>query len=239
LVAVNASESRQRMATHGESIDVRYALAMTTTPTGRSGNVLAALGIAEPDIEAAKADLAARIHRLLEYRRVWPQEAAAILRVSESELPALLRGRLATCSLDQLVRVVTWLGDDVEILIRPKPRGPKRGVVRVFKADAVERAYHHAEPSRQGGIKRTTSRSPSSESRQTDDVHPRVRAVNERKLLDKWKVEEMTSLDITTIYRKIKAGTFPKPVRIGRRRVAWRELDIAAWLAGLEVGTRL
>jgi prophage regulatory protein len=43
-----------------------------------------------------------------------------------------------------------------------------------------------------------------------------------------WKVEEMTSLDITTIYRKIRAGDFPKPVRVGRRRVAWRESDIAA-----------
>jgi prophage regulatory protein len=59
------------------------------------------------------------------------------------------------------------------------------------------------------------------------------------RLLNKWKVEERTSLDITTIYRKMKAGTFPQPVRVGRRRVAWRESDIAAWQAGLEVGTRL
>lgn len=64
-------------------------------------------------------------------------------------------------------------------------------------------------------------------------------ATNELKLLDKWKVEEMTSLDITTIYRKIKAGDFPKPVRVGRRRVAWRESDIAAWQTRLEEGTRL
>ena len=59
------------------------------------------------------------------------------------------------------------------------------------------------------------------------------------RLLNKWRVEERTSLDITTIYRKMKAGTFPQPVRVGRRRVAWRESDIAAWQANLEVGTRL
>ena len=59
------------------------------------------------------------------------------------------------------------------------------------------------------------------------------------RLLNKWRVEERTSLDITTIYRKMKAGTFPQPVRVGRRRVAWRESDIAAWQAGLEVGIRL
>ena len=58
------------------------------------------------------------------------------------------------------------------------------------------------------------------------------------RLLNKWAVEKQTSLDITTIYRKMKAGTFPKPVRVGKRRVAWRESDIAAWQAGLEVVTR-
>ena len=59
------------------------------------------------------------------------------------------------------------------------------------------------------------------------------------RLLNKWAVEKQTSLDITTIYRKMKAGTFPQPVRVGKRRVAWRESDIAAWQAGLDVGTRL
>jgi predicted DNA-binding transcriptional regulator AlpA len=37
----------------------------------------------------------------------------------------------------------------------------------------------------------------------------------------------------------MKVGAFPQPVRVGRRRVAWRESDINAWQAGLEVGTRL
>jgi prophage regulatory protein len=59
------------------------------------------------------------------------------------------------------------------------------------------------------------------------------------RLLNKWAVERETSLDITTIYRKMKAGTFPQPVRVGKRRVAWRESDIAAWQASLQVGTRV
>ena len=66
-----------------------------------------------------------------------------------------------------------------------------------------------------------------------------VSAARADRLLNKWAVERETSLDITTIYRKMKAGTFPQPVRVGKRRVAWRESDIAAWQAGLEVGTRL
>lgn len=70
-------------------------------------------------------------------------------------------------------------------------------------------------------------------------VNVSERVARSDRLLNKWAFEERTSLDITTIYRKMKAGTFPQPVRVGRRRVAWRESDIAAWLEGLEVGTRL
>jgi prophage regulatory protein len=58
------------------------------------------------------------------------------------------------------------------------------------------------------------------------------------RLFDKWAVERLTSLDITTIYRKMKEGTFPQPVRVGRRRVAWRESDITAWQDGLTVGVK-
>jgi prophage regulatory protein len=56
------------------------------------------------------------------------------------------------------------------------------------------------------------------------------------RLLDKWAIEDRTSLDITTIYRKIKAGTFPAPVRIGIRRVAWRESDVVKWQQNLVQG---
>jgi prophage regulatory protein len=70
-------------------------------------------------------------------------------------------------------------------------------------------------------------------------VNASARFSRSDRLLNKWAVEERTSLDITTIYRKMKAGTFLQPVRVGRRRVAWRESDIATWQAGLEVGTRL
>src|SRR5262249_30600454 len=58
-----------------------------------------------------------------------------------------------------------------------------------------------------------------------------------RQLLDKHAVEKLVCLDITTLYRKMRAGTFPQPVRIGRRRVAWRMADIMQWQQGLEVGT--
>ena len=48
-------------------------------------------------------------------------------------------------------------------------------------------------------------------------------------LLDRRALEKRVAMDITTIYRKMQAGTFPRPVRIGVRRVAWRESDVVAW----------
>jgi prophage regulatory protein len=61
---------------------------------------------------------------------------------------------------------------------------------------------------------------------------------DEKQLLAKHAVEKMTSLHITTIYRKMSAGTFPQPVRAGRRRVAWRTSDVVRWQEELRVGTK-
>jgi prophage regulatory protein len=38
-----------------------------------------------------------------------------------------------------------------------------------------------------------------------------------------------TGLSRTTIYEKVKAGTFPAPIPIGPRAVAWDAGAIAAW----------
>jgi prophage regulatory protein len=37
-----------------------------------------------------------------------------------------------------------------------------------------------------------------------------------------------------SIYRLIRAGEFPRPVKLGLRAVAWRESDINEWIATRE-----
>ena len=44
-------------------------------------------------------------------------------------------------------------------------------------------------------------------------------------------VERLTGLSRSTIYEMMANGEFPRPVKIGRRAVAWRESDIAGWQA--------
>lgn len=43
-------------------------------------------------------------------------------------------------------------------------------------------------------------------------------------------VKQLTSLSKTTIYRLMKEETFPKPIKITSRRVAWRKSQIDQWL---------
>jgi len=49
-------------------------------------------------------------------------------------------------------------------------------------------------------------------------------------MLRRIQVEQVTSLSRSTIYDLIQKGSFPKPVRLGPNRVAWRERDVIAWL---------
>ena len=42
-------------------------------------------------------------------------------------------------------------------------------------------------------------------------------------------VEKRIGLKKCTIYRLIKRGQFPQPVRIGIRAVAWLDSEIEAW----------
>ena len=44
-------------------------------------------------------------------------------------------------------------------------------------------------------------------------------------------VRRRTSVPRSTIYDWIGKGLFPRPVRIGPRRVAWRASDIDRWMA--------
>ena len=37
-------------------------------------------------------------------------------------------------------------------------------------------------------------------------------------------------LSRSTLWRLIRAGEFPRPIRLGRRSVGWIEYDVEAWI---------
>jgi prophage regulatory protein len=44
------------------------------------------------------------------------------------------------------------------------------------------------------------------------------------------EVMERTGLSRTTIWRRVRAGTFPAPVELGVNSIGWQEASIAEWL---------
>ena len=45
----------------------------------------------------------------------------------------------------------------------------------------------------------------------------------------------MTGLATSTLYEMMEKGEFPKPIKLGRRAVGWRERDIMGWVENLQV----
>lgn len=49
-------------------------------------------------------------------------------------------------------------------------------------------------------------------------------------ILRRKQVEARTGLARSTIYDRIKAGTFPAPISLGAKAVGWIESELDAWL---------
>jgi len=50
------------------------------------------------------------------------------------------------------------------------------------------------------------------------------------RLLNVREVMAKTGYSRTTIYRRVRLGDFPAPIRIGPNAIRWRESALAAWL---------
>jgi predicted XRE-type DNA-binding protein len=84
-----------------------------------SGSVFADLGLPNPDLALAKAELVQRIRALLAELPLTQTKAARLLGLDQPKVFALLRGRVEGYSIDRLFRFLNALGQRVEITIRP------------------------------------------------------------------------------------------------------------------------
>jgi len=49
-------------------------------------------------------------------------------------------------------------------------------------------------------------------------------------LLTRQAVEDITGFRRAFIYQSVKAGTFPRPIRIGQKSVRWVESEVREWI---------
>ena len=50
-------------------------------------------------------------------------------------------------------------------------------------------------------------------------------------LMHRREVEDRCGIARTTIYRKMREGSFPEPIQVGARAVRWPASEIETWIA--------
>ena len=96
-----------------------------------SGNVFADLEYPDAEAHLLKAELVTRIDQIIRQRGLKQVEAAKLLGLSQPDVSRLLRGSFREYSVERLLRLLTALGRNVEIVIRePRPQQPGRLSVR-------------------------------------------------------------------------------------------------------------
>ena len=99
-----------------------------------SGNVFADLEVPDASEALVKAELARRICAILAARKLTQTRAAAVLGIDQPKVSALIRGKLDGFSTTRLFRFLNILGQDVEIVIRPRGQENGNASTRVVSA---------------------------------------------------------------------------------------------------------
>jgi len=54
------------------------------------------------------------------------------------------------------------------------------------------------------------------------------------RLIRSKEVQAITGLPKSSLHNMARAGSFPAPLKLGARAVAWRESDVDEWIARLQ-----
>ncbi len=96
-----------------------------------SGNVFADLGLPNPEERLVKAELASKISSAIEQKKLTQIEAAELLGIDQPKVSALTRGKLSGFSTARLLRFLNALGNDIEIIVKPKPEDRSEAKITV------------------------------------------------------------------------------------------------------------
>jgi len=99
-----------------------------------TGNVFADLGYPDATERQAKLRLAYALNQVLEECRLSQAAAAKVLGVTQPKVSALRHYKLAGFSVERLMTLLTALDQDVEIVIRRKPRSRRAARISVVAA---------------------------------------------------------------------------------------------------------
>ncbi len=104
------------------------------TITRGTGNVFADLGYADADERQTKLRLAHAINSVVARRRLTQAATADKLHVSQPKVSALINYKLDGFSVERLMTFLTALDQDIQIVIKNKPRSRPAGRISVIAA---------------------------------------------------------------------------------------------------------
>ena len=119
---------------HEEHYGKPKALNGRVPVTRGTGNVFADLGFPDAAERQARLRLAYALNQELEARKISQADAAKVLGVTQPKVSALRRYKLEGFSVERLMNLLTALDQDVEIVIRRKPRSRRTGRISVVAA---------------------------------------------------------------------------------------------------------
>ena len=99
-----------------------------------SGNVFADLGYPDAEERRTKLRLAHALNQVLKRRRLTQAAAAELLGINQPKVSALVNYKLDGFSVERLMTFLTALDQDVEIVIRKKPRSRPTARISVVAA---------------------------------------------------------------------------------------------------------
>jgi predicted XRE-type DNA-binding protein len=100
------------------------------------GNVYADLGYTDSEDMAVKAQLVTKIADIIRERGLTQEGAASVLGLTQPKISKLLKGQFRGISERRLLRCLTRLGRDVQIVVRPAPRRRPGRLTLLFAANA-------------------------------------------------------------------------------------------------------
>lgn len=99
-----------------------------------SGSVYADIGLKNHEEMETKANLVIEISKAIKKKKLTQTQAAEIFGISQPKLSELLSGRFRGYSVERLIHFLNDIDQDVDIVIKPKPRN-RKARTSVFSAE--------------------------------------------------------------------------------------------------------
>lgn len=98
-------------------------------------NIFADLGYRDAETHLLKAELMARVHDVLVERQLNQSAAGRVMGVSQPDLSRMLRGEFRDVSVERIMRMLTRLGCEVDIVVKPQGRKRPFGAIHLNAAE--------------------------------------------------------------------------------------------------------